>query len=140
VRVDSAVDWWIRAIIWGSVFILMGSIAVIPQTEGILFYIVGASVVMTAGVLLWIYYGSYYEFYEEYLYCKSGPFFERIPYDRIRSVRLAENMLSSMALSTKRIEIRQHGKGFIMGTTYISPVEREEFMLELVRRCPNLEH
>jgi hypothetical protein len=58
---------------------------------------------------------------------------------QIRSLRLSENMLSSMALSRQRIEIRQHGKGYIMGTTMISPVEREWFLEELRQRCPNLE-
>jgi hypothetical protein len=48
-------------------------------------------------------------------------------------------LLSSMALSSRRIEIRQHGKGYLTGTTMISPVNREEFLRELVRRCPNLD-
>jgi hypothetical protein len=48
-------------------------------------------------------------------------------------------MLSSMALSLDRNEIKQHGKGFVIGTTYISPESREQFMSELISRCKNLE-
>jgi hypothetical protein len=42
-----------------------------------------------------------------------------------------------MALSKNRIEIKQIGKGFILGTTYISPENRDEFLAELKSRCKN---
>jgi hypothetical protein len=48
-------------------------------------------------------------------------------------------MMSSMALFAKRIEIRQHGRGYFKGTTVISHVDREAFLQELVSRCHNLE-
>jgi hypothetical protein len=64
---------------------------------------------------------------------------EKIAYPKIKSVKLRRNMLSSMALSLDRIEIKQHGKGFLLGTTYISPENREEFMRDLVSRCNNLQ-
>jgi hypothetical protein len=35
------------------------------------------------------------------------------------------------------IELR-HGKNYISGTTFISPVNREKFLAELKLRCPNL--
>jgi hypothetical protein len=44
-----------------------------------------------------------------------------------------------MALSKKRIEIRQHAKGYLIGTTFISPENREEFMNELISKCKNIE-
>lgn len=44
-----------------------------------------------------------------------------------------------MALSRDRIEIRQHGKGYLAGTTYISPEEREKFMSDLIEKCHNLD-
>lgn len=109
---------------------------VVPQNGKTIGYAVGVPMIC---FVLWIYFGTYYEFRDEYLYCRSGPFVEKIVYDKIKSVKLSQNMLSSMALSTKRIEIRQHGKGYITGTTYISPVNREEFMMELIRRCKNIE-
>jgi len=80
-----------------------------------------------------------YELRDEYLFCKSGPFFEKIKYENIKSIKLSQNMLSSMALSRERIEIRQHGKSYIRGTTFISPIDREEFVLELKGRCDKLE-
>jgi hypothetical protein len=47
--------------------------------------------------------------------------------------------MSSMALSRKRIEIKQHKKNIVVGTTYISPVDREDFLVELIRLCHHLD-
>ena len=135
-RVRSAIDWWCGAIILGVAVALLISAAVAQRQDrlGIL-----AAVLPVVAFLLWTILGTYYEFRDEYLFCRSGPFFERIPYDKIKSARLTRNLLSSMALSSLRIEIRQHGKGYFTGTTMISPVNREEFLRELLRRCRNLD-
>jgi hypothetical protein len=136
-RVRSAVDGWFAALMWVTVGIMIGSVAIVPGAERLLAALAVAPVI---GLLAWVCFGTYYELRDEELYCRSGPFHERIRYAQIRSVRLSQNMLSSMALSRERIEIRQHGKGYIMGTTEISPVEREWFIEQLRRRCPNLEN
>lgn len=135
-RIKSAVDLWYNILIWITAVILIISIIIIPRNQRLLS---SAAVLPILIFLFWIYFGTYYEFRDNYLYCKSGPFFEKILYDKIRSVRLSENMLSSMALSRKRIEIRQHGKGYLTGTTLISPENREEFLTELVKRCKNID-
>jgi uncharacterized membrane protein YobD (UPF0266 family) len=135
-RIKSAVDLWYNILIWITAVILIISIIIIPQNQRL----IGSAAVFPILIFLfWIYFGTYYELQDSYLYCKSGPFFEKILYDKIRSVRLSENMLSSMALSRKRIEIRQHGKGYLTGTTLISPENREEFLTELVKKCKNID-
>ena len=135
-RVKSKIDRWISILISSAVCVMLASMLVIPENERLIGYSVGS---ISLAFILWIYFGTYYELREDYLYCRSGPFFEKIPYDKIKSVKLSNNLLSSMALSSKRIEIRQHGKGYFTGTTYISPIGREEFMAELMRRCKNLQ-
>lgn len=135
-RAKSKIDFWFRVLIWGTVLIILVSIMIVPQNGKTIGYTLGVPVIC---FMLWIYFGTYYEIRDDYLYCRSGPFVEKIVYDKIRTVKLSQNMLSSMALSRKRIEIRQHGKGYITGTTYISPVNREEFMMELISRCKNIE-
>lgn len=135
-RAKSKIDLWLSLLIWAAVCTLVVSMLVIPQNEKLIGYSVGA---VGLAFILWIYFGTYYELKDDYLYCRSGPFFEKIPYEKIKSVELSQNLLSSMALSAKRIEIQQHGKGYFTGTTYISPVNREEFMLELIRRCKNMQ-
>lgn len=135
-RIKSAIDWWISILFWSVVLLLLFSFYYIPEDEQVIGYI---TVIPMLIFLLWIYFGTYYEFREEYLFCKSGPFFENIKYDNIKSIKLTQNLFSSMALSSKRIEIRQHGKGYILGTTFISPMNRQEFINELIKRCKNLE-
>ena len=108
----------------------------VPAEEKLLSLAVGIPALI---FMVWIYFGTYYELRETYLFCRSGPFTEKIPYERIRSLRLCTSILASMALSVQRIEISQHGKGFVLGTTYISPADREIFLRELALRCPNLE-
>lgn len=135
-RVKSEIDWWVRGLICGTLLIIFVSIMLGPKNEKIIACAVGFPMIF---LLIWIYVGSYYELRENYLYCKLGPFFERIIYEKIKSIRLIKNSPSSMSLSTKQIEISQHGKGYILGTTFISPINREEFMFELIKRCKNID-
>lgn len=121
-------------LVWGVVILLAVAVIIIPAEFRI---ITAIGSLVGIGFMLWIWYGSYYEFKETYLLARMGPFFERIPYERITSARPFKSMISSMALSSKMIELR-HGKNYISGTTYISPVNREQFLVELRTRCPNL--
>lgn len=135
-RMKSGVDWWLKILMLVSFALIAVSMAIVPKDERVIGYAVGFPML---AFLIWIYFDTYYELRENYLYCRSGPFFEKIYYDKIKSARLSENLLSSMALSRKRIEIRQHGKGYITGTTFISPIDRDEFLWELKNKCKCLE-
>ncbi len=135
-RVKSNMDWWFRGLVWVMLIFISISIILVPENEKLLSYLIGFPMIF---LLIWIYVGSYYEFRENYLYCKIGPFFEKIYYEKIKLVMLRQSLPSSLSLSTKQIEIRQHGKGYIMGTTYISPINREEFMVELIKRSENMD-
>ena len=134
-RVKSKIDRWVAIVIWGGILIMAGTIT-LQYDQVVIGYAIGLPVI---ALLLWIYYGTYYELRDNYLYCRCGPFSEKIAYAKVRSVKPSRNMLSSMALSVDRIEIRQHGKGFFLGTTYISPENLELFMSELINRCKNLD-
>ena len=118
---------------WGVMIILVGSVIFIPETYRL---IAAVTFLVVSGFLLWIWFGTYYEFKESYLAIRFGPFFENISYLKIFSIRPFKSMASSMALSSEMIELR-HGKNCITGTTYISPISRDEFITELQSRCPN---
>lgn len=135
-RVKSKMDIWFHLLIWVILTIIFMSIILIPQDQKVLGCAIGLPVMF---VLIRIYFGSYYEFKENYLLCRIGPFFEKIKYKKIKSIKLSQSFASSMALSAKQIEICQHGKGYILGTTFISPVNREEFISELNKRCNHIE-
>lgn len=136
-RIKAKRDIWISL---GYIFIFavfIFSLIIVPAHQR---WIIWLMVLPVSVFLVWLFFGTFYVFGEKVLICQSGPFREKIPYEKIRSLKLCENLMSSMALSRKRIEIRQISKGFVTGTTYISPVDREQFMDELVSRCPNLEN
>lgn len=93
-----------------------------------------ALMLITFVFAVWIWFGTYYIIEENCLYLKCGPIREKIAYDTIKSVKKSRNPLSSLALSIDRIEIR-YGK---RGLTLISPKDKEEFIEELRKKCPNV--
>ncbi len=135
-RVKVKIDLWISLLLWGSCLFFIGMGFTISKGEITIYFL---SIIPMILLIIWILLGSYYELGEDLLYMRIGPFFWKIKYENIKSLRLTNNMLSSMALSIHRIEIIEHNKGFFRGTTMISPVNREEFLEELKRRCYNLE-
>jgi len=124
-------------LIWGVILMLIGFLAssIIISIQYKQIIIIGTLTVIS--LLLWIWFGTYYEFRDKYLLARMGPFFERIPYERITSAKKFKSMASSMALSSDMIELR-HGRNYITGTTYISPIDKEEFLSELKTRCSGI--
>jgi hypothetical protein len=121
-------------LLWGVMIILVVSVVIIPGSYRLFAAIVS---LIACGFLLWIWFGTFYEFRDTYLAIRFGPFFENVSYEKIFSIRPIKSMASSMALSSEMIELR-HGKNYITGTTYISPVDQDIFMTELRNRCSNL--
>jgi hypothetical protein len=137
-RVKSAVDRWFKAVVFAVIALMSASAILLTMTTRFALYqvvISYAAVLAASAFLLWLLFGTFYELRDEYLYCRSGPFVERIGYDKISYLGYSENMLYSMALSSRRIEIRQYGKSYIAGTIMISPENREIFLGYLKQRC-----
>jgi len=134
-RIYAKRDFWITSAIIIVLLILGISILIMPE-EGR--GLVALLMIPVAGFLGWLYFSTYTVFQDDFLLCKSGPFTEKIRYADIKSLKLCRNFMSSMALARDRIEIRQHNKSYVSGTTYISPPQREQFLEELKKRCPNL--
>ena len=122
-------------LVWGVILILVISMVTIPPQYRIPTI---AGTLMGIGFVLWIWYGTFYEFKQTYLLVRMGPFFEKIPYSKIISARKFKSMLSSMALSNEMIELR-HGKNYITGTTYISPEDRDAFIEQLKFWSPGID-
>jgi hypothetical protein len=97
-----------------------------------------ASAAAASAFLLWFLFGTYYELHEDFLNCKCGPFSEVIRYDDIICLRLSKNTSSSLALSSKRIEIQHYSDG-VVSETMISPRNRAQFLARLKARCLFLE-
>lgn len=134
-RYKNKIDWWIALVMLGSVLILVPMIPFVPSEEQWILYL---STAVMAVIIFPFFYG-YVELADDYVRVRVGFFRQTIYYKDIKSVRLATNFLSSLAMTSKRIEIRVHGKGYLRGTTFIGPKEREEVYQELRYRCSNLE-
>lgn len=135
-RFRSKRDLWYGLLIMFSLSAASVAAFMVPEDERLMVVLLLLPV-WAFIVSLWFL--TWYELREDYLYARSGPFVEKIPYDRIRSIRESKNLFSSMAMSRDRIEIRQHDKGFVTGTTYISPEDKQRFMGMLRARCYNLQ-
>lgn len=134
-KVKNKIDLWISLLLHGSMLILIPIAFTVPSNERIIMYI---TIALMALLIYPIFYG-YCELREDEIFVRIGIFRSRIKYDNIKSIKLVTSYLSSMALTKDRIEIRVHDKGFVRGTTYIGPVNREDFLDELRVRCHNLE-
>lgn len=132
VKVPSSKSRFLSWLIIGSCALIIAATAFSPFPLALL-----PAALIVVVFLLWIWFGTFYELQDEVLLCKSGPFTEKISYEKINSLRLCRNYLSSMAVGRDRIEIIQ-GKGGLTGTTYISPLDREAFYHALAERCPHL--
>jgi hypothetical protein len=135
VRYKNKVDVWIKIILIGVTFMFVPVFFFVPENELVILII---STVAMAVIIIPLFYG-YIELGNEELVIKLSIFRQRIKYDNIKSIRMCTNFLSSMAMTKDRIEIKVHNKGYIMGTTFIGPENREEFFEELKRRCYHLE-
>lgn len=129
------IDLWIGVLLLGSVLMFIPIIFTVPQNERLIMVLVSLGMAI---IILPFFYG-YHELTDEAVVTRIGFIKQTIPYERIKEVRLCSNWLSSMAMTRKRIEIKEHNKGFLRGTTYIGPVNRDEFFEELKRHCYNLE-
>lgn len=120
----SKIDWWMHFVFLSlNASILIGVIVGWDVEEA--WILLPLFVVL--GLVNWIYFATDYRLTASEIIIRSGPFCERIAYRDIASIRLTKNWLSSMALSVDRIEIRQKNKNYILGTTLISPQNREQF-------------
>lgn len=133
-RYDQQIDWWISAIMIGCIVMFLPLIPLVPAEER---YILWISLVVTAIILLPFFYG-YIALEDDRLIIRLGFFKQTIHYEDITGLKLSNNMLSSMAMTTKRVEITQKKKSLLFRKTYIGPKDREEVYDELQRRCKNL--
>jgi hypothetical protein len=141
-RIKSAIDFQNEALIFISVALIVMGAPYLSAAMGfsLQMAMIGyATAFVASAFLLWFLFGTYYELHEDYLYCRCGPFSESIRYDAIIGLRLSKNTSSSLALSSKRIEILQFSDGIIT-ETMISPKNRVIFLARLKAHCRYLDY
>ena len=128
-------DLWVRILLWGSILMFVPLYFVVPQNE---MWVLGLTTFLMALIILPLFRASY-ELGDEHLIMKFYFFKMRIKYDNIKSIKKCKNWYSSAAMSSERIEIKEHKKGKLRGTTFISPVDRDDFITNLQHKCRFLE-
>lgn len=122
-KFQSKKDWWTYPVFLG---IIIAVFIPLFMDKDLTSLYIGVPV---AGLILWIWFTTYYVIEENSLVVRSAFIHKIIPVYDIQSIRRTYNPLSSPALSLDRIEIQYgHGK-----TVLISPENRESFLEELVK-------
>ncbi len=124
-------DWWISVLML-AIFIYFIGMSLLNE-----FSIIIRVVFLFSGILvLWIYNATFYVLSKDYLLLRCGPLKVKIHYKDIESIKATKNLISSIALSTDKLKIKIKGKRF--GVVYISPLNKEEFINELSKKCDEL--
>jgi hypothetical protein len=91
-----------------------------------------------AGIILWAAFFIKYEFHDQYLYVRGGPFKSRILYKDIKKIHPTKEIFTGYRLlsASEGLEVFYRTAG--MGSVKISPKEQELFLLELKKRCPEV--
>ena len=135
-RYDAKIDLWMKIMSYLTVAFTIGPAFLMPSGEVIIYLLFTLPINV---FVLWMLYGSYLEFRDEELYIKLGPIYGRVRYDNIKSISLNRSWSSSYSLTLKRVFIKVHSKTWIKGDMQVGPINREEFIDKLTRRCKNLD-
>ncbi|HLQ70876.1 MAG TPA: PH domain-containing protein [Bacillota bacterium] len=94
---------------------------------------------LSSSFILWASFAIKYVFYDDYLYVKGGPFRSKIPYDKITKVRSTSNMMVGYRILSSADAIEIYYQTALLGSVKISPKEKKAFIMQLKKRCPQLE-
>ena len=125
----SRVDWWIVALLAGSLLFCFGLgvyLLCFDRTAALIVF--GITACSVAFVLL-LAVPCKYTLLDDHLLVQAGLIKYRIPYSEIRKIEKSNNPLSSPALSLRRIKITKK-KGFLL----VSPIDRDQFIKDLSAR------
>lgn len=130
-RFVSKRDWWISVLMLGISIVLI-TITFVSQ-----FKIIYKTFFLLLGMLiLWIYNSTFYILSEDFLILRCGPLKVKIPYENIDYIQFTKDLISSIALSTDKLKIKTKDKWF--NIVYISPLNKEEFVKKLSKKCDEL--
>ena len=94
-----------------------------------------ATLVLSVGLVAWIFTTTSYRFVDHDLLVQSGPMRVRVPVAQIRRVTRTRSVLSAPALSLQRLEIEYDTHRFVV----ISPKDEAGFLAALKVNAPSAE-
>jgi hypothetical protein len=130
-RFYSKKDTWLAILIW-LIILMPAGFALVPD-----FSIIGVGILSLVSVLLlWIWYGTYYEFEGNMLKVVSGPIKQTVDLSKARKIIMkSTDLTSSGALSADRMKIFYKKYSALL----ISPENKKEFLAEVKKICPDIE-
>ena len=124
----SAVDRWFVALALVLPALVLAYVAVVVDfAHGATVIVIAAAALVALGLPVWLMLSTVYRVDGGALTIRSGPFRWRIPLKDIETVQPSRSLLSSPALSIRRLEIRYAGRRRIL----VSPAEPERFLRAL---------
>ena len=129
----SKVDTWLVLILAVSALFVLVGVGAATRTGEMSLAAAAATVLVAAGIPVWIFTTTRYDLSDGTLLVRSGPFRWSIPVADIKSITPTHNPLSSPALSLDRLRI-EYGQG---RAVMISPNDKDAFLrvLETHRRA-----
>lgn len=119
--------------------VVFGLPVVLKGTPDLMEFIVSSLLVLiTAGLFLWLWLGTYYFIDNEILIAKSGPLTFKVPIKEISFIRLNQETIGGtwkLTLSWKCIELKYKKSRSI----FISPNDENDFLDRLVKINPQIE-
>lgn len=139
----SKVDNFFMAIIF-IVFLLIGIATLLPviidknaSTTSI--FLMLTLFIVLEGVIVWSAFFIKYVFYEDFLLVRGGPFRSKIPYQSITKVTSTEEIFTGYRILSSKQGLELFYNSSAFGSVKISPKNKEEFITELKKQCPNLQ-
>jgi len=138
-RFKVKIDKWIIFTFYGSVLMFL-PLALIQKSSEEMIVLFGVMGLMTL-IMIPLIKITYYEFRDDHLFIRMGYIHSKIKYEKVKSVKAVNSWgkSSGFALSKERVEIEVHGKSTFLRKTTLSPLKREQFMIEMKRHCVNMD-
>lgn len=137
-KVDSFFIKWITIIIALLAFFTLLPVAFERSPDLSLIITLVVFFLVMVVFILWTVLSIEYRFYDDYLFVKGGPFRSRVVYEDISKVSPTTEVLGGYGILSARNSIEIFYSKSMLGSVKISPHEQEDFLLELEKRCANI--
>ena len=126
------------------IILLIGAVTLLPvliDKEASLTDVIIISTVFIGieGLIVWTSFFIKYSFYKEFLLVRGGPFRSKLLYEKITKVTPTKNIFTGYRILSCKQGVELFYDSAIFGSVKISPMNEEEFINELKKRCPNIQ-
>lgn len=103
------------------------------------FVVVTSLFLVITSLILWCAFSIEYVFHQDHLLVKGGPFRSRISYEEITKVSPTVAIFTGYRILSAKNSLELFYNNGFLGSVKISPENRNEFLMELKKRCPDVQ-